>query len=77
MCLDRTLGRTQYVADLFVGLAANDEFEDFTFARRQPRDMRTHRVELVSLATRCQMVRQSAFDCVPIPAGSVHARLIS
>ena len=34
MGLDRALGRTQYVADLLVGLAANDEFEDFAFARR-------------------------------------------
>ena len=59
MGLDRALSRTQYVGDLLVGLAANDEFEDFSFARRQLRNMSAHDVELVSLATRCLMVAKA------------------
>src|ERR1700675_4693826 len=55
MGLDRALGRTQYVADLLIGLAANDDFEHFALARRQRRDMRAHRIEPVSLAARCLM----------------------
>src|SRR5580658_4338834 len=62
MSLDRSLGCAQNVADLLVGLAANDEIKDFAFARRQRRNSRAHRVELVSLATRCQLVRESSPD---------------
>ena len=46
MGLDRAFGRAQCVGDLLVGLAANDEFEDFALARRQLRDMSANDVQL-------------------------------
>src|SRR5439155_3837798 len=63
MRLDRALGRAQYAGNLLVGLAANDEFEDFALARRQLRNMGTHDIELASLATHYLVVGQSPCDC--------------
>jgi hypothetical protein len=41
MGLDCPFGGAQRIGDLLVGLAANDEVEDFALARRQCRDMNT------------------------------------
>ena len=63
MRLDRALSRTQYVGNLLVGLAANDEFENFALARRQLRNMSAHAVQLVSLATQYLVMSQGPFNC--------------
>jgi hypothetical protein len=61
MGFDRALGRAQHVGDLLVGLAANNQLEDFALARGQFRDMSAHNVQLVLHATRRLMMR---FCCV-------------
>jgi hypothetical protein len=60
--LDRAFGRAQFMRDLLVDLASNDELENLSFARRQCRNMGSHRVQLVSLITHGLMTRQRTLN---------------
>jgi hypothetical protein len=51
MGLDRAFGRAQRVGDLLVGLAANNQLEDFALARGQFRDM-SERTQIARMSNR-------------------------
>src|SRR3954454_13754230 len=62
MRLDGTLGRSQFMGDLLVELAAHDETEHLAFARSKNCNQRLHLLDLVPLAACRRVTRQSALD---------------
>src|SRR5216110_651152 len=62
MRLDGTLGRSQFMGDLLVELAAHDETEHLAFARSKNCHQRLHLLDLVPFAARRRVTRQRALD---------------
>ncbi len=63
MGLDRALGPAYRTCDLLIGLAANDEFEDFPLTRRQSGDLSANHVQRDLPVTRYFMTSYRPFDC--------------
>src|SRR5437868_8827348 len=61
--LDRALRGTQRSSGMLVGLAANNEFEDFPLAWRQFGEVSANHVQPDLPVTRHFMTRYSPFDC--------------
>ena len=59
---DGALGRAQRVADLLVGMTANDKLEDLPLARRQRRKMPADDIEPVPCVARRFMMRDRPLD---------------
>jgi hypothetical protein len=70
MGLDGAFGPADCVGNLLVGVATNDKQKDFTFARRQCRDMSAYHVQLRLQAARHFMMRNRPLDCPKKIVGS-------